>query len=167
VFWEVKQPVPEKPISPYYDFFKLLLRSAVRMEGGTAANCYIPLSFSSSGSIDVGTWHFAVEACSIIKHDVRINDQSRGMSIISDSFRDPYGHQVIGHLSKSDDKWYGLRMTSKPITRDLVGVNVSSALDGGMSSIHIGLRDSEALENLNEPEKVDEWVMLLPFYRVD
>jgi len=25
-----------------------------------------------------------------------------------------------------------------------------------MSSIHIGLRDSEALENLNEPEKVDE-----------
>jgi hypothetical protein len=166
VFWEVKQPVPEKPISPYYDFYKLLLRSSDRMEGGTAADCYIPLSFSTSGSMGVGTWQLAVESCSIIKHDVRIDDQSRGISIISDSFRDPYGHQVIGHLSKSDDKWYGLRMTSKPITRDLIGVNVTSALDG-MSSIHIGLRDSEALENLIEPEQVDEWVMVLTFYRVD
>jgi hypothetical protein len=49
---------------------------------------------------------------------------------------------VIGHLSKSDDKWYGLRMTSKIITGDLAGVNMSSAFDG-MSSIHIGIiRDS-------------------------
>jgi hypothetical protein len=73
---------------------------------------------------------------------------------------------VIGHVSKSDDIWFGLRMTSKPITTDLVGVNVSSTLDG-MSFIHIGLRDSEALENLTEPEKLDEWLMLLTFYRVD
>ena len=165
VFWEVKQPIPEKPISPYYDFYKLLLRSSDRMEGGTAADCHIPLTFSTSGPMGVGTWQLAVEACSIIKHDVLINAQPRGMSIISDSFRDPYGHQVIGHLSKSDDRWYGLRMTNKPITRDLVGVNVSSTLDG-MSSIHIGIRDSETLENLNEPENVDEWLMVLTFYRV-
>ena len=88
------------------------------------------------------------------------------MSIISYSFRDPYGHQVISHLNKSDDKWYGLRMTNKPITMDLIGVNMSSAVDG-MTSINIGLRDSEALENLNEPDKVDEWLMVLLFYRVD
>ncbi len=95
-----------------------------------------------------------------------INAQPRGMSIISESFRDPFGHQVIGHLSKSDDRWYGLRMTNKPITRDLVGVNVSSTLEG-MSSIHIGIRDSETLESLNTPESVDEWLMILAFYRVD
>ncbi len=89
------------------------------------------------------------------------------MSIISESFRDPYGHQVIGHLSKSDDKWYGLRMTSKPIARDFAGVSVASALDG-MSSMHIGIRDSDTLESLNEPESVDEWLMILiMFYRVD
>jgi hypothetical protein len=104
VFWEVKQPVPKKSISSYYDFYKLLLRSSDRMEGGTAANCYIPLSFSTFGSMGVGTWHLTVEACSIIKHDDRIDDQPWGISIISESFRDPYGHQVIGHLSKSDDK---------------------------------------------------------------
>jgi hypothetical protein len=88
------------------------------------------------------------------------------MSIVSDNFRDPYGHQVIGHLSKSDEQWFGLRMTNKPITRDLVGVNVTSALDG-MSAIHIGIRDSETLEPLAEPENVDEWLMILTFYRVD
>ena len=166
VFWEVKQPVPEKPISPYYDFYKLLLRSSDRMDGGTAADCVIPLSFSTSGSMGVGTWQLAIEACSIIKHAVLLNAPPRGMSIVSDNFRDPYGHQVIGHLSKSDDTWFGLRMTNKPITRDLVGVNVTSALDG-MSSIHIGIRDSETLAALDEPENVNEWLMILTFYRVD
>ena len=155
VFWEVKKPVPEKSISPYYEFYKLLIRSSDKMEGGTAVDCHIPLTFSTSGSMGVGNWQLAVEVCSIIMYDVQIDDEPRGISIISESFPDPYGHQVIGHLSKSDDRWFGLRMTSKYVTKDLVGVNVSSTLDG-MSSIHIGLRDSEALANLNEPDKVDE-----------
>ena len=88
------------------------------------------------------------------------------MSIISDSLRDPYGHRVIGHLSRSDDQWFGLRMTSKPVTRDLVGINVLSSLDT-ISSLHIGIRDSETLEELSGPESVDEWLMILTFYRVD
>ncbi len=86
------------------------------------------------------------------------------MSNVSDSFRDPYGHRVIGHLSKSVDQWYGLWMTNTPITRDLVGVSVPTTLDG-MPSIHIGIRDSETLESLNEPESVDEWLLILTFYR--
>ncbi len=104
VFWEVKKPVPEKPISPFCYFFKLLLRSSDRMEGGTAADCHIPLTFSTSRSMGVGTWQLAMNACSVIKHAVLINAQPRGMSIISDSFRDAYGHQRICHMSKSDDK---------------------------------------------------------------
>ncbi len=136
------------------------------MEGGTAADCYIPLTFSTSGSMDVDTWQLAVEACSIIRHGVLINYQPRGMSIILESCRDSYGHQVIGPLSKSDDQWYGLRMTNKPIPRHLVGVNVSYTLDG-MLSINIGIRNSETLESLNEPESVDELLMILTFYRVD
>ncbi len=103
----------------------------------------------------VGTWQLAVEACSIIKHDVLINAQPWGMFIISESFRDPYGYQVIGHLSKSDEQWYGLRMTTYPFTMDLVNVNVSSPMDG-ISSIHIEIRDSETLESLSEPESVEE-----------
>jgi hypothetical protein len=30
-----------------------------------------------------------------------------------------------------------------------------------------GDRDSEALDNLLEPENVNEWLMILTFYRVD
>ena len=114
------------------------------MEGGTAADCVIPLSFSTPGSMGVGTWQIAVEACAIIKHAVHLDAPPRGMSIVSNNFRDSYGHQVIGHMSMSDDTWFGLRMTHKSITRDLIGVNVTSALDG-MSSIHIGILDSETL----------------------
>jgi hypothetical protein len=136
------------------------------MEGGAAAGCVIPLSFSTSRSMGVGTLQLAVEASSIIKHVVRLNAPPRGMSIVSDNFRDPYGHQVNGHFSKSDDTWFGLRMTNKPITKDLVGVNLTSTLDG-MSSIHIGIRDSETLQSLNEPENVDEWVMIPTFYSVE
>ena len=137
------------------------------MDGGTGANCCIPLSFSTSGSMGVGTWQLAVEACSIIRRlGVFINEQARGMSIVSYSFRGSYGHRVRGHLSKSDDGWYGLLMTNKPVTRNLIGVNVSAALDV-ISSIHIRIRDSETLDNLNEPENVDEWLMILTFYRVD
>ena len=37
----------------------------------------------------VGKWQLAVETCSIIKYDVRIDDQPRGMSVISESFVTP------------------------------------------------------------------------------
>ena len=55
-----------------------------------------------------GTWQLAVEVCSVIQQEVLIDAQPRGMSIVPDNFRDTYGHHVIGHLSKSDDQWFGL-----------------------------------------------------------
>ena len=73
------------------------------MEGGTEADFVVPLSFSTSRSMGVGTWQLAVEACSIIKHTVLLNDPPHGMFIVSDNLRDPYGHLVIGHRSKIDD----------------------------------------------------------------
>ena len=88
------------------------------------------------------------------------------MSIVYDSFRDPYGYRVLGHLLKSDDGWYGPRVTNKPVTRDLVGINVPANLDC-MSSIHIGIRDSETLDNLLELVNVDEWLVILILCRVD
>ena len=146
VFWEVKKPIPERPISPYYDFYKLILRSSDR-NSGTPADCYIPFNFSTSGSMGVGKWQMAVEAVSLIMHEVPAVDQSRGMAIVSDSFRDSYGHRVIGMLPKSDASestfgWYGQKMTIKPVTRDAVGINVQNSLDG-LSTIHLGLRDTD------------------------
>ena len=113
----------------------------------------------------------AVEAVSLIMHEVPAVDQSRGMAIVSDSFRDSYGHRVIGMLPKSDASestfgWYGQKMTIKPVTRDTVGINVQNSLDG-LSTIHLGLRDTDKLGALKLPVSIDDWVMILTFYRVE
>jgi hypothetical protein len=142
VLWEVKKPIPERTISPYYDFYTLVLQSS-DIISGTPADCHIPLNFSTSGSMGVGKLQLAVETISLIMHEVVSQDQSRGMAIISDSFRDSYGHRVIGMLPKSDGSeatfgWHVQIMTSKPVTRDTVGINVQNSLDG-LSAIHLGL----------------------------
>jgi len=95
----------------------------------------------------VGKWQLGVEAISSIMHEVVSQDQSRGMAIVSDSFRDSYGHRVIGMLPKSDASeyrfgWYGQKLTIKPVTRDTVGINVQNSLDG-LSAIHLGLRGTD------------------------
>lgn len=170
VFWEVEKPIPERPISPYYDFYKLVLRSDNRISG-TPGDCHIPLFFSSSGSMGVGKWQLAVEAVSLVMHEVVFDLQPKGIAIVSDSFRDSYGHRVIGFLPKSDGSeatfgWYGQKLTIKPVTRDTVGVNVQNSLDG-LSTIHIGFRDIDKLVELTNPENIDEWTMILTFYRVE
>jgi len=63
VFGEVKKLIPERPINPYYDFYKLIIRSSDRISR-THADCYIPLNFSTSGNMRVGKWQLAVEAVS-------------------------------------------------------------------------------------------------------
>jgi hypothetical protein len=152
VFWEVKKPIPERPISPYYNFYELILRSSDRVYG-IPADCYnIPLNFSTSGSMGVGKWQLAVETVSLIMNEVVSHDQSRGMALVSDSFRDSYGHCVIGMHPKSDASestfgWYGQKMTITPVTRDTVGISVQNSLDG-LSAIHLGLRDTDKLNAL-------------------
>ena len=169
-FWEVKKPIPERTISPYYDCYKHILRSSDRIFG-TPADCYVPLNFSTSGSMGVGKWQMAADAVSFIMHEVLTRDQSRGMAIVSDSFRDSYEHRVIGMLPKSDASdaafgWYGQKMTIKPVTRDTVGINVQNSLDG-LSAIHLGLRDTDKLGALKLPGSIDDWIMILTFYFVE
>jgi hypothetical protein len=50
----------------------------------------------------VGKWQMADEAVSLIMHELPTGYQSIGMAIVSESFRDSYGHRVIGMLPKSD-----------------------------------------------------------------
>ena len=166
VFWEIKTPKPEKPISPYYDFYKLYLNSSDRLSG-TPADCTIPVHFSASGSMGVGTWQVAIDAVSIVKHDVQASNLAQGLAVISDTFRDPYGHRVLGHLSRSyrnsEEGWYGLKLTNKPVSRDTVGTTVTNSLDG-VSTVHIGIRDSVGLAAVSG---LHEWIMAIAFYRID
>ena len=91
----------------------------------------------------VGKWQLAVEAISLIIHEVITQDQSRGKVIVLESFRDSCGHRVIGMLpqfdaSEATSGWYGQKMTIKPVTRYTVGINVHNSLDG-LYAIHLGL----------------------------
>jgi hypothetical protein len=104
-------------------------------------------------------------------HEVVSQHQSRGMAIVSDSFRDSYGHRVIGMLPKSDASestfgLYGQKLTIKPVTRDTVGINVQNSLDA-LSAIHLGLRDTDKLSTLELPGSIDDWIIILTFYRVE
>ncbi len=97
--------------------------------------------------------------------------QPKGMAIVSDIFRDSYGHRVIGLTPKSDGSvamfaWYGQKMTIKPVTKDTIDIHVQSSLDG-LSFIHISLRDIDKLVEITNPENVDDWIMILNFYRVE
>ena len=62
VFWQVKRPMPEKPISPYYDFYKLAIRiSESRTESagppGTAiSRCGIRLVIACHSALGGLPW---------------------------------------------------------------------------------------------------------------
>ena len=108
----------------------------------------------------------------MIIHEAVLQDQFRGMTIVSESYQDSYyGHRVIGMLPKYDASdaafgWYGQKMTSKPVTRDTVGINVQNTLYG-LSAIHLGLRDTDQLRAFTLPGSIDDWIMILTFYRVE
>ena len=113
----------------------------------------------------------SVDAVSLIMHEVVSQNQSRGMAIVSNSVRDSYGHRVIGMLPKPDASeatfgWYGQKMTIKPVTRDTVDINVQNSLDG-LPAIHLGLRDTGLLGAFKLPGNVDDWIIILTFYRVE
>jgi len=108
----------------------------------------------------VGKWQLAVDAVSLIMHEIVSQDQSRGVAIVSESFRDSYGHRVIGTLPKSYASettfgWYGQKLTIKPVTRDTADIDVQNSLDG-LSDIHLGLRNTDKLEALKTTGNVDD-----------
>jgi hypothetical protein len=108
----------------------------------------------------VGKWQLAIEVISLVMHEVVSDFKSKGMAIVSDTFRDSYRHRVIGFLPKSDGigatfGWYGQKMTIEPVTRDKFGIHVQNSLDG-LSSIPIGLRDIDKLAEITNPENVDD-----------
>ncbi len=94
------------------------------------------------------------------------------MTIVSESYQDSYyGHRVIGMLPKYDASedmfgWYRQKMTIKPVTRDTVGINVQNSLDS-LSAILLGLRDIDKLGVLRSTANVNDWIVILTFYRVE
>jgi hypothetical protein len=112
VFWQVSGLSPEKPLSPMYNLFKVFLRSADRSARSTA-DFTVPARLPSGGSMMSGSWHVAAELCCPILHTGI--GFTRGMAVVSDTFRDAYsGSSVIAHLGRSsrfnEGNYYGLRL---------------------------------------------------------
>lgn len=164
VFWEVPQPQPERPVSPYYDFYKVWLSSLDRVPGSTPAEAEIPFRFSTSGSMSLGQWQMGVESCSPVKAAI-----DSGLVIVSETFRHTSNpSNVVGHLQRNrradEEGYFGVRLTNKPLARDNVGVPVSASLDG-VATVRISFRDAVTLERLPDGAMVSEWLVCLTFWR--
>ena len=167
VFWKVHQPTPERPNTPLYDVYKLWLSSTNRISG-TPADCSIPIVMRSTGMTQ-GKWEVAMESWSLFKHDSAV--VAPGMIVTSSTFSDENSNsKVLGKLGRSyrnsEEKYFGLRLTTKPPLRDTVGVPVTTPVDA-LNSVQIGIRDSVTASTLSDPADLHEWVMCLVFYRVD
>ncbi len=92
-----------------------------------------------------------------------------GLEFFSQTFGDSNnGDGVIEHLPKSyragEDFHYGLRLTTRPAARDIIGYPVRTSLDN-LSSVHIAVRNASTLTPI--AAWLREWSACLFFYRVD
>jgi hypothetical protein len=89
-----------------------------------------------------GSWQVAAEVCCPILHtDIGF---TRGLAVVSDTSRDAYsGSSVIAHLGRSfrvdEDNYFGLRLTTKPLSRDAIGQPVTRPIDN-IDSVHLAVR---------------------------
>jgi hypothetical protein len=163
VFWQVSGLGPEEPISPTYDFFKVYLRSADRSTG-TAADCQVPIRLTTGGSMLSGSWQVAAELCGPIYHA----GGARGLVLVSDTFRDANsGGAPLAHISASyrtqEDNHYGIRLTTKPLCRDLIGHPVTRHPDS-LGVVHLAVRDADGSPIAGAA--LSDWVAILYLYRV-
>jgi hypothetical protein len=172
VFWEVKSVDPERPIPAFYDFYKVWVSSRDRQlqGGGTPAECEVPIRMSTSGSMSSGVWQYAVESFSPVKYSVATAALPGGIAVVSNTFPDANNQsRVVAHLSRSfrtqEETFYGLKLSLKPVSRDMVGHPMHQPLDN-VRSIHIGLRDAASGAALSTPQLLSEWVCCFTFFRV-
>jgi hypothetical protein len=163
VFWQVSGLSPEKPLAPTYNFFKVFSRNADK-SSGTAADCLSPVRLTTGGSMLSGRWQMAIEACGPFYHE---GADLRGLVFFSQTFEDNNNADcVIGYLFKSyragEDFHYGLRLTTRPVTRDNIGYPVCIPLDS-LSSVHIAVRNAATLAPI--AAELRECSACLHFYR--
>ena len=166
VFWRIDVS-PERPMGDY-DVYKLWLCSSDRVAGGTPGDCIIPIRARSRG-MQTGRWEVAVEAWSQLRHDTL--DLADSWSLVSRDFVDANSNsQVLASFPRTRvvgaTTEFGLRLSTKPPTRDTVGIPVRTPIDA-LQTVHLALRDSVSGEALEDPGLVGEWMAVLVFYKVN
>ncbi len=111
-----------------------------------------------------GTLQIAAELCGPIYHA----GAARGLALVSDTFRDanssgaPLAHFSASHRSMEDDH-YGVRLTTKPLTRDQIGHPITRPPDR-LGVAHFEVRNTNGLAPL--VGALSDWTVILYFYRV-
>ena len=112
-----------------------------------------------------GSWQVAAELCGPIYHA----GGARGLVLVSDTFRDANsGGAPLAHISASyrtqEDNHYGIRLTTKPLCRDLIGHPVTRHPDS-LGVVHLAVRDADGLAPI-DGAALSDWVAILYLYRV-
>jgi hypothetical protein len=168
VFWELPHPAPSRSVSTF-DFFKVFLRSMDRTSG-TVADAIIPLKLSTNGSMGVGRWCVAIDSVSLVYHGVASTDLSAAILVTSDTINPGVNNnRILGMLGRSfrtnEENFFGLRLTTKPCTRDHIGYELKGDELDSLAEFHIGMR-KESGATLTSPSLLRNWSMTLVFYRV-
>ena len=158
VFWSY--PKPENPLA--HDFYRLILDTGARVSG-SAADCLVPVSINTNGSMRVleDTWMVVVESISLLK----TTSVSAGLTLRSETFRSSsaYDGNVLGFFPRSSIQSkanYGQRLSIKQTTRDTIGAVAKVPLDQ-LSAIHLSVRTSEDAM----PELLDDFIVCLTVYK--
>ena len=114
-----------------------------------------------------GSWHVAAEMCCPLLHTGI--GFTRGLAVVSDTFRDAYSSSsVIAHLGRSfridGENYYGLRLITKPLARDAIGQPVTRPIYN-INDVHLAVRYAGTLAPL--VGTLPDWEIELYFFRVD
>jgi hypothetical protein len=156
VFWTVQ---PERPLTPH-DHFHIWLSCSDR-SSGTVANCTITVDLTtfSMHSKQYGAWYAAVSFISPIFHNVNaVANLASGLALMCDDFRTSrYNQPALCFFNRTHvlgkERYYGRRMSIKPVNSDTIGVPLHDSIDN-LASLRLRLVDPLTME---PPTNLDEF----------
>ena len=167
VFWTVE---PERPLTRY-DHFHIWVNTADRVSG-TVADCTVPLDLTtfSMGSREEGDWNAAVSYISPVFHNVAAADVGAGLILTCDEFRTARANlPALAFLSRThvpgEERYYGRRLSVKPVTSDTVGVPLREAIDN-RASLRLRLLDAVSRDVPGTSDQLSDFVACISVYRL-
>ena len=167
VFWTVE---PERPLTRY-DHFHIWLNSADRVSG-TVDDCTVPVdltTFSMYGR-EEGGWNAAVSYISPIFHNVPTLSVAQGLMLACDEFRTTRSNlPVLAFLNRThvagEERYYGRRLSIKPVTSDTVGVPIREPIDTH-SSLRLRLLDAVSQAKPDDSDQLTDYTACISIYRL-
>jgi hypothetical protein len=163
VFWTVE---PERPLTPH-DPFHIWLSTSNRSSGTAVANCTIPVDLTtfSMHSRQDGAWNAAVSFISPIFHNTTIVNLDHGLALTCDDFQTSRSNKnVLCFLNRThvlgEERYYGRRMSIKPVNSDTLGVPLRDSIDN-RSSLRLRLVDVITMDTLTSSDELSDYVVCI------